>query len=399
MTWTTASRSGREGSPIRVLVVDDSAVVRQVMTAILGRERGLAVAVAADPLIAMEKMRRERPDVILLDLEMPRMDGLSFLRKIMAEDPIPVIVCSGLVGPDPEASLQALEEGAVEIVGKPQLGVKGFLEESAVLLVDAVRAAVRARPRRRCNAAPPAAAPVAVALRGGSQPASEPRVLRLTTDKVVAIGASTGGTEAVRELLAALPPTAPGIVIVQHMPEVFTRAFAERLDESCQVEVKEAQHGDRVLAGRALIAPGNRHATLVRSGAHYAVELSDGPLVSRHRPSVDVLFRSVARAAGPNALGVIMTGMGADGAAGLLEMKRAGASTIAQDEATCVVFGMPKEAIDRGAVDEILPLHRIPRAILDRAARGTSPSTAPGAPLSCRQHSPRAGSNGTRRKP
>jgi two-component system chemotaxis response regulator CheB len=324
----------------------------------------MTVAAAADPLIAMEKMKRIRPDVILLDLEMPRMDGLSFLRKVMAEDPIPVVVCSGLAGPGTEAGLRALEEGAVEIVTKPKLGVKGFLEESATILVDAVRAAAHARLRTRRSPRPTSAP-------SGRQlvsPAAGSAALRVTTDKVVAIGASTGGTEALRELLEALPPDAPGVVIVQHMPEVFTRAFADRLARICRVEVKEAADGDRVIEGRALIAPGNRHLRLHRSGAHYAVEVADGPLVCRHRPSVDVLFRSVAQAAGPNAVGVILTGMGNDGARGLLEMRRSGAATIAQDEATCVVFGMPKEAIAAGAVADVLPLQKIVTAILGEAS-------------------------------
>jgi two-component system chemotaxis response regulator CheB len=284
----------------------------------------------------------------------------------MAEDPIPVVVCSGLTGTGTEASLRALEEGAVEIVTKPKLGVKGFLEDSATMLVEAVRAAAHARLRtRRPPSRPTAAPPGHDAV---SPPAQRP-ALHLTTDKVVAIGASTGGTEALRELLEALPPDGPGVVIVQHMPEVFTRALAERLDRTCRVEVKEAADGDRVLEGRALIAPGNRHLRLRRSGAHYTVEVADGPLVSRHRPSVDVLFRSVAQAAGPNAVGVILTGMGTDGAQGLLEMRRCGAATLAQDEATCVVFGMPKEAIAAGAAEEVLPLPRIAAAMLERAAR------------------------------
>jgi two-component system, chemotaxis family, protein-glutamate methylesterase/glutaminase len=366
MTSLRLSKPRRTRDPIRVLVVDDSAVVRQMMSALLGRVRGLRVAVAADPIIAMEKMARERPDVIILDLEMPRMDGLSFLRKVMAEDPIPVVVCSGLAGPGTEASMRALEEGAVEIVTKPKLGVKGFLEESVVLLVDAVRGAAEARLRPRL-APPPLRPRGRQALVAGSSTADR-LPFRLTTDKVVAVGASTGGTEALRQLLEAMPPTAPGIVIVQHMPEVFTRAFADRLDQTCRIDVKEAQSGDRVRSGSALIAPGNRHTRLVRSGAHYTVEVTDGPLVSRHRPSVDVLFRSVAQAAGPNAIGVIMTGMGADGADGLLEMRDAGAVTLAQDEATCVVFGMPKEAITRGAVEEVVPLSRMPAAVLRHAA-------------------------------
>jgi two-component system, chemotaxis family, protein-glutamate methylesterase/glutaminase len=348
--------------PLHVLVVDDSAVMREAMTAILGQARGMRVSVAADPLIAMDKMRQARPDVILLDLEMPRMDGLSFLRKLMSEDPIPVVVCSSLAARGTEAAFRALEEGAVEVVAKPNLGVREFLRESATLLIDSLRAAARARrlPSRR-----PVPAPEARLSADAVLPTSRSE-LRDTTDKVVAIGASTGGTEALREILEAMPAGAPGIVAVQHMPEVFTRAFADRLDKLCRIEVKEAVTGDRVLAGRALIAPGNQHTLLVRSGAHYAVEVRNGPLVSRHRPSVDVLFRSAAQAAGPNAVGVILTGMGDDGAAGLLEMKRAGAATIAQDEASCVVFGMPKEAIERGAADEIAPLARIPASVLRR---------------------------------
>ena len=353
----------RGNGPIHVLVVDDSAVVRQVLSAIVGQTRGMSVVAASDPLIAMDKMRSRRPDVIVLDLEMPRMDGLSFLRRIMAEDPIPVVVCSGLAGAGTEAALKAVDEGAVDVIAKPKLGVRDFLEESAVTIVDAVRAAAGARllPRRAVVVQTRLTADAVL-------PPGQRTGLRLTTDKVVAIGASTGGTEALRSLLEAMPPDAPGLVIVQHMPEVFTRAFADRLSQTCRIEVKEAASGDRVGEGRALIAPGNRHTVLVRSGAHYAVEVRDGPLVSRHRPSVDVLFRSVAQAAGPNAVGVILTGMGDDGADGLLEMRQAGAATVAQDEASCVVFGMPKEAIERGAVDQVLPLSRIGGTLLRLAA-------------------------------
>ena len=353
--------AARDGRPLHVLVVDDSAVVRQSLTAILGQAPGMTVATASDPLIALEKMRLKRPDVIVLDLEMPRMDGLTFLRKLMAEDPIPVVVCSALVGSGTDEALRAVGEGAVDVIAKPRLAVRDFLEESAVLLVDAVRGAAEARRRPRGPLASPRTNADAVL------PPPGKHALQVTTDKVVAIGASTGGTEALREILEALPPDAPGLVIVQHMPEVFTRAFADRLNQSCRIEVKEAASGDRVLAGRALVAPGNRHTVLVRSGGHYVVDVRDGPLVSRHRPSVDVLFRSVAGSAGPNAVGVIMTGMGNDGAEGLLEMKRAGSITIAQDEATCVVFGMPKEAIELGAVDEVIPLERIATTLLRRA--------------------------------
>lgn len=352
--------------------MDDSAVVRQTMAALLAQEQGLLVSTAANPLIAMEKMKGTRPDVILLDLELPRMDGLTFLRWLMAEQPLPVVVLSSLVGKDTEAALSALEEGAVAVVAKPPLGVRDFLYESAVMLIDAVRGAAHARippARPAMRSVPPRLSADAVL-----PPVTRPG-LTLTSDKVAAIGASTGGTEALRMVLEAMPPDGPGMVIVQHMPEVFTRAFAARLDQTCRIEVKEATNGDRVLAGRALIAPGNRHLVLRRSGSHYAVEVTDGPLVSRHRPSVDVLFRSVAQAARANAVGILLTGMGDDGANGLLEMKRAGAVTIAQDEASCVVFGMPKEAILRGAVRDVLPLSRIPAALLVAAA-GRAPARA-----------------------
>jgi two-component system chemotaxis response regulator CheB len=344
--------------PLRVLVVDDSAVVRQALTQILGHA-GMSVAAANDPLIAMDKMRRERPDVIVLDLEMPRMDGLTFLQRIMAEDPLPVVVCSGLAGPGTEVALHALEEGAVDVVAKPRLGVKGFLEESARRIVHVVRAAAEARLRPRLARARPVHRHVADAVIPKARP-----VIRDTTHKVVVVGASTGGTEALRELLEAMPPDAPGVAIVQHMPEVFTAQFARRLDQTCRIEVKEAQTNDRLVPGRALVAPGNRHLAVRRSGALYFVDVVDGPPVSLHRPSVDVLFRSAAQAAGPNAIGVILTGMGDDGAAGMAELKAAGARTFAQDEATSVVFGMPREAILRGAVDEVLPLSRIAPAVL-----------------------------------
>jgi two-component system chemotaxis response regulator CheB len=342
---------------INVLVVDDSAVVRTAMTQILGRV-GMYVQTASDPIIALQKMQASRPDVILLDIEMPRMDGLTFLNKVMATDPIPVVVCSGLAGPGTEVALHALEEGAVDIVTKPRLGLKGFLEDSATRIVHAVRAAAQARVRARAKVAhvPKLAADVVL-------PAKR-LAFRETTHKVVVVGASTGGTEALREFLDAMPPDAPGIAIVQHMPEVFTAQFAKRLNETCRIEVKEAESNDRLVSGRALIAPGNHHLTVRRSGALYFVDVVDGPPVKLHRPSVEVLFRSAAQAAGRNAVGVIMTGMGDDGADGMLELKLAGAHTIAQDEASCVVFGMPKEAIERGGVDEVLPLQRIASAVL-----------------------------------
>jgi two-component system chemotaxis response regulator CheB len=322
------------------------------------------VSAASNPIIALEKMQIVRPSVIVLDLEMPEMDGLSFLQAVMATDPIPVVVCSGLAARGTEAALRAIEAGAVAVIEKPRLGGKGFLHDSATMLRDTVIAAAAARVRVR-----PLKTIARAIVAGSGRPRRRARpILSTTTDKVVALGASTGGTEALRTILEAMPPDAPGLLVVQHMPEGFTRAFAERLDRSCRIEVKEAADGDRVLEGRALIAPGQRHLILRRSGGHYAVEVGDGPLVSRHRPSVDVLFRSVAEAAGPNAVGAILTGMGDDGAAGLLEMKRAGAITLAQDEASSVVFGMPKAAIERGGVDEVVSLDGMAALLLRRAA-------------------------------
>ena len=353
--------NGDTVNPLHVLVVDDSAVVREVMNAVLSRERGIIVTTAADPIIAMTKMARQRPDVILLDLEMPRMSGLAFLRKLMTESPIPVVVCSAHVGEETALGLQALEEGAIDVVAKPNLGVREFLHESAVLLIDAVRAAAKANVKLRR----PASATASPALSADAVlPARATLAPALNSERIVAIGASTGGTEALRVLLEAMPEDAPGFVVVQHMPEGFTAAFAKRLSKTCKIHVTEAAHGDAIVNGRVLIAPGNRHTLVRRSGSTYYAEVVDGPLVSRHRPSVDVLFRSVAQTAGPNAVGVILTGMGSDGARGLLEMKQAGALTIAQDEQTCVVFGMSKEAIDYGAVRNIASLQQIPGIIL-----------------------------------
>ena len=333
------------------------------MTEVLSSDPGIEViGTAADPFVAADRIREQVPDVITLDIEMPRMDGLTFLQKIMSQHPIPVVICSSLAEEGAQSTLRALEYGAVDIIAKPRLGTKRFLEESSVALCEAVKAASKARlkPHAPARAVEPKLTADAILSRATS-------AMVETTEKVVVIGASTGGTEALRELLEALPPDTPGIVIVQHMPEVFTRAFASRLDSICQISVKEAETNDSVLRGRALIAPGNHHLLLKRSGARYFVEIKDGPLVCRHRPSVDVLFRSAARYAGANAVGVILTGMGDDGARGMQEMKEAGAATIAQDEATCVVFGMPNEAIKRGAVDTVLPLPAIPVAILKQA--------------------------------
>ena len=354
---------------IKVLIVDDSAVVRQVVRQTLERDPGIEVIGAvSDPLFAMSRMQVQWPDVVVLDIEMPRMDGLTFLRKLMAERPTPVVICSSLAEKGGEAAMNALSAGAVSIITKPKMGLKQFLEDSANDVVQAVRAAARARLRQTVRHAAPGVKPklsadaiLKAAPEGGL--GSGAGMVR-TTDRVVAIGTSTGGTQALEAVLTALPRTAPGIVIVQHMPERFTAMFAARLNGLCEMEVREAAHGDRVRPGLALIAPGGRHMMLGRSGAQYVVEVVDGPLVNRHRPSVDVLFRSCAKFAGRNALGVIMTGMGDDGARGLKEMHDAGARTLAEDESTCVVFGMPKEAIRLGGVDQVLPLDDIPQAIL-----------------------------------
>jgi two-component system chemotaxis response regulator CheB len=342
---------------IRVLVVDDSAVVRQVLTEIINADPALEVmAVAADPYIAAERMKTEMPDVITLDVEMPRMDGISFLQKIMSQHPVPVVMCSSLTAKGSETVLRALEYGAVDIIEKPRLGARQFFEESRLRICDVLKAASQARlkkiPAGRKEVTPKLTADAVMV-----KPAT--RAMIQTTEKVVVVGASTGGTEALRVFLEALPADSPGVVIVQHMPEHFTSAFAQRLDGLCRLSVKEAAHNDTVLRGRALIAPGNSHVMLKRSGARYYVEIKDGPLVCRHRPSVDVLFRSAALYAGKNTVGVIMTGMGDDGARGMLELKEAGATTIAQDEATSVVFGMPQEAIKLGGVCRVMPLPAI----------------------------------------
>lgn len=350
-----------ESSKVRVLIVDDSAVVRQTLTQILSSDPGIEViATAGDPYVAAERIAEQVPDVITLDIEMPRMDGLTFLKKIMSQRPIPVVICSSLAEEGAQSTLRALEYGAVEIITKPKLGTRQFFEDSRVTLCESVKAAASARLHalRGMHAVEPKLTADAVL-----SPATSAMVE--TTEKVVVVGASTGGTEALKTLLEALPADSPGIVIVQHMPELFTRAFANRLDGLCAVSVKEAETNDSVLRGRALIAPGNHHLLLKRSGARYYVEVRDGPLVCRHRPSVDVLFRSAARYAGQNAVGVIMTGMGDDGARGLLEMKQAGAFTIAQDESTCIVFGMPKEAIKLNGVSRVLPLPSIAGGILN----------------------------------
>jgi two-component system chemotaxis response regulator CheB len=343
---------------IKVLIVDDSAVVRQTMTAILNSDPNIEVmGVASDPFIAAKKISLEVPDVITLDIEMPKMDGLTFLRKIMAQHPIPVVIISSLTSEGAETAMKALEYGALEIITKPQIQTKEFLEESKIRICDAVKAAARAKLNKKHNVPARAVEPKLSADAVISWTRDQSMIK--TTEIVVAVGASTGGTDALQVFLQAMPPDIPGIVIVQHMPEHFTRSFADRLNNICQINVKEAENGDSVIRGRALIAPGNKHTLLKRSGARYYVDVVDGPLVNRHRPSVDVLFRSTARFAGKNAIGIIMTGMGGDGAKGLYEMKQAGAVTIAQDERSCVVFGMPKEAIKLDPTIKILPLDQI----------------------------------------
>jgi two-component system chemotaxis response regulator CheB len=400
-------------SRIKVMVIDDSAVVRQVMTGVLGADPGVEVIGAvADPLFAMERMKRQWPDVILLDVEMPRMDGITFLRKIMSERPTPVVICSTLTEAGAATTLEALAAGAVTTITKPKVGLKEFLHDASSELTNAIRVAAKANLRRKVargtaaagggpgavaagtgagasgvagagtsgsahagNSAAGAGArapagPAAVPVKNSADiilaPAREKAMTR-TTERVVAIGTSTGGTQALEHVLTQLPAVCPGIVIVQHMPPTFTGAFASRLNNLCQIEVREAKNNDRVIPGCALIAPGGKHLLLKRSGAQYYVEVKEGPPVNRHCPSVDVLFRSAATCAGSNALGIIMTGMGDDGARGLKEMRDAGAHTIAQDEASCVVFGMPREAIRLDAAERVISLDEVPRAILHAA--------------------------------
>ncbi len=345
-------------SAIKAMIVDDSAVVRKHLAELLTAGGIEVIATAADPLFAWPKLRSNPPDVLVLDVEMPRMDGISFLKKLMAEHPLPVVMCSTLTEAGCETTLQALSAGAVGFVTKPKLGLKNFLEDRSNGLVDAVKAAARANLRavhRR-----PLAAPTVL---------TAPTAMAETTDRVIALGLSTGGVQSLEHVLTQLPRTLPGIVIVQHMPEKFTAALASRLNSMCALEVAEARHGDRVISGRVMIAPGGRHMRMKRSGAQYVVDVTDGPLINHHRPSVDVLFKSVAQCAGRNAIGVIMTGMGDDGARGLRDMHDAGAITAAQDEASCVVFGMPKEAIRLGGAEEVLPLQDIARWLLHSAAQ------------------------------
>jgi two-component system chemotaxis response regulator CheB len=355
---------------VQVMIVDDSAVVRQALTEVLKADPSIDVLCAvADPLLAMERMKAHWPQVIVLDVEMPRMDGLTFLRKIMNERPTAVVICSTLTEAGAATTLEALAAGAVSIVTKPKLGLRRFIEDASGDLVSAVKAAalanvhkLRPRPMARgdqpLTVAPKLTADAILAPTGA-------KAMQQTTERIIAVGTSTGGTQALEQVLTRLPRVSPGLAIVQHMPEKFTAAFAERLNGLCEIEVREAKHGERLLPGHALIAPGGKHMMLKRSGAYYYMEVIDGPLVNRHRPSVDVLFRSAAKCAGANALGIIMTGMGDDGARGLKEMRDAGASTVAQDEASCVVFGMPKEAIKMGGAQRVMSLGDLPRTILE----------------------------------
>lgn len=351
---------------IKVLCVDDSALIRSLMTEIINSQPDMEVcATAPDPLVARELIKQHNPDVLTLDVEMPRMDGLDFLEKLMRLRPMPVVMVSSLTERGSEITLRALELGAVDFVTKPRVGIRDGMLDYSEKLADKVRAASRARVRQ--NPQPHAAAAAAAPGHAG---AAAPLINNplVSTEKLIIVGASTGGTEAIREVLTPLPPDAPAVLIAQHMPPGFTRSFAQRLNGLCRISVKEAEHGERVLPGHAYIAPGHAHLLLARSGANYIAHLSDEPPVNRHRPSVDVLFRSAAQHAGKNALGVILTGMGRDGAAGLLEMKKAGAYTFAQDEASCVVFGMPREAIAMGGVDDVAPLSDMSRRIMARLA-------------------------------
>jgi two-component system chemotaxis response regulator CheB len=355
---------------IRVLIIDDSASIRQTLTHVLEQDPDIEImAVASDPFMAARKLQEEIPDVITLDVEMPRMDGITFLRKLMSQRPIPVVMCSSLTEAGSETLLQALEAGAVDVILKSKIGAADSLSDDAMRIREVVKSAAQARlsnVRRAAGTIRSASmeGPAKKLTADAMLPPPTGRAMAKTTEMVVCVGASTGGTEALREFLEELPANAPGMVIVQHMPEKFTAAFAKRLNGLCEVEVKEAVDGDPVLRGHVLIAPGDKHMLLERQGARYYVSVKTGPLVSRHRPSVDVLFRSAARSAGSNAMGIIMTGMGDDGARGMLEMRQAGAYTVAQDEASSVVFGMPKEAIAKGGVDRILPLDQIAREVL-----------------------------------
>ncbi|NBC49200.1 MAG: chemotaxis-specific protein-glutamate methyltransferase CheB [Gammaproteobacteria bacterium] len=343
---------------IKVLCVDDSALIRDLLSEIIGSQPDMeVVAVASDPIIARDLIKRHNPDVLTLDVEMPRMDGLDFLERLMRLRPMPVLMVSSLTQAGSEVTLRALELGALDFVAKPSIGIRRGMQEYSEEIADKIRAAAQSRPRQ--------------ALQHKQAPPARLKAPIITSEKLLIIGASTGGTEAIRRVLEPLPASSPGILITQHMPGGFTRSFAERLDRLSQISVKEAEDGERIIPGHAYIAPGDRHLKVDRSGANYVARLDDGPPVNRHRPSVDVLFLSAAQHVGRNAIGAILTGMGKDGAAGLLKMRQAGAPTIAQDEASCVVFGMPREAIAMGAANEVVALDEIaPRLIALAAASG-----------------------------
>ncbi|MAU97274.1 MAG: chemotaxis response regulator protein-glutamate methylesterase [Fulvimarina sp.] len=369
---TTASTDG--GGKIRVLIVDDSASVRATLSAILADDPQIEVmGAAADPYLAAEKIRQQVPDVLFLDIEMPRMDGLTFLRKIMAQRPIPVVICSSLAAENSDVMMEALAAGAVDVITKPRVSTAQFLNDSRMLICDVAKAAAHARVRAGARRQPKMVVEAKHLADVVVPPISETRAASLRrsipkTEPIVCIGASTGGTEALAAVLTRLPAASPAILIVQHMPENFTAAFARRLDGICAVAVKEATDGDQVIAGRVLIAPGNRHMLLRRAGSRYTVAIEEGPYVCRHRPSVDVMFRTAAQNAGANAMGVLLTGMGDDGARGLLEMRVMGSHTVAQDEETSIVFGMPREAIELGAAEKVLPLQKVAEEILRHCA-------------------------------
>ena len=355
-------------STIKVIVVDDSALARQLISRALAGEPEIeAIAIAADPILALDRLRRQWPDVLVIDIDMARMDGIGFVRKVMAERPTPIVICSSLTTSGAAATAEAMAAGAFSIIARPRIGLKDFLENANSDILRAVRAAARSHQRRLTPVT--RIAPITELLRPKNSadvmlPAGPSSAPARSTEQIIAMGASTGGTQALEAVLTRLPATCLGIVIVQHMPERFTAMLAQRLNDLCQIEIREACNGDRVMPGRALIAPGGKHMMLKRNGTQYLVDVADGPLVNRHKPSVDVLFRSVARFAGANALGILMTGMGDDGARGLKEMHDTGARTIAQDEASCVVFGMPREAIRLGAADQTLALDQIPGAVV-----------------------------------
>lgn len=345
----------------KVLIVDDSALIRSVMREIVDSQPDMeVVGVAPDPLVAREMIRERNPDVLTLDVEMPKMDGLDFLERLMRLRPMPVVMVSSLTERGSETTLRALELGAVDVVAKPKMAIQSGMREYTELIADKIRAASRARVQARTR---PSAAAVS------AQPLPALRNPLSSSEKLIIIGASTGGTEAIREFLQQMPSDCPGILIVQHMPEGFTRSFAQRLDSLCRISVREAEGNERVLPGHAYLAPGHSHLQLAKSGANYVTKLDQGPPVNRHRPSVDVLFESAAAHAGKNALGVILTGMGKDGAAGMLTMREAGAVNFAQDEASCVVYGMPREAVAAGAVHESAPLAQLPGRVLEQLAR------------------------------